>query len=925
MTEDRKQKAPAMNRWMRWGIAAIAIFLLYLAAGFWIAPPLIKPRIEEELSRRIGRKVTVAALKLNPILFTATTTRLTIHEVDGEPFAGFEELFIDAELSSILKWAATFKEIRVLAPFGVLKILPEKRLNIDDILAKFSAPSEPSDPDTALPPAIIAVFQVQDGRFTIENRTGTKPVRQLFFPITFSTENLSTLKAHEGAYAFSGIGSSGGQYTLNGRVSVNPVRVQGSYAMTGARLDKLWQHIEDVASFQITGGTIGGSGSYTLEVVESDINARLQNDTFDIKDFTLTEKGRETVLISLPKLAVQGVDADLTAREVTVARVETAGARILTWLAPDGTMKLQSVLLPDLQKLLEMKKTFAETPEAPEAPAWQASVNTVEVTDWGAAVEDRTLPTPARFTLDDIRATIENLTLQKGAQAGIAAEMRLNQSGTVRVNGTAGIDPLSADLKVVSEKIALKDFQPYVDTAVNARIEAGATGSEGRIQLREESGQVHIRYQGGMRLDNLKIQGTQQAEDFIELLELNAGGIDLQLQPNRLYAEKISIRRPSARVTIDRNGAVNVIQAFTPLQQQESAEPNLLRRLVDFLILQIKGPMPMAVDLVDLIDFRADFVDASITPTYTTRLDIHQGTVRGISSEPSARADFTVAGAIDQSAAIESAGQMNPMNAFQYTEVDFSLKDFDLPPVSPYSGKYIGYKIANGKLHLKLSYRVDTDQIDGDNKIYVDQLELGEKVKSPDALKLPVALGVAILKDENNRIQMEVPVDGNIQDPKFNIGRAVTSALTKKIDDAGTSPFSTIAEIDGFKGEELRFIAFEPGESVLSQRASKKLNALAGFLKRRKAIQLGVQGTASPQVDLAEPQPPSDLKKQPAPQPEGEQQALKALAQQRADQVKAYLSQQGNIAPKRIRLKPARVVSTAKQQFGSVELFLSSQ
>ena len=90
---------------------------------------------------------------------------------------------------------------------------------------------------------------------------------------------------------------------------------------------------------------------------------------------------------------------------------------------------------------------------------------------------------------------------------------------------------------------------------------------------------------------------------------------------------------------------------------------------------------------------------------------------------------------------------MNPMNAFRYTQVDFTLNDFDLKPVSPYAGKYVAYKIDRGNLQLKLKYLVDKHRIDAKNVIEIDQLTLGEKVDSRDATDLPVALGVALLKE----------------------------------------------------------------------------------------------------------------------------------------------------------------------------------
>jgi outer membrane protein OmpA-like peptidoglycan-associated protein len=433
-----------------------------------------------------------------------------------------------------------------------------------------------------------------------------------------------------------------------------------------------------------------------------------------------------------------------------------------------------------------------------------------------------------------------------------------------------------------------------------------------------------------------------QTKEFIKLAQFKTSGTVLELLPNKLQVAEVLIDKPYINVTIDPNGTVNVADAFAPAEKgkgDQKGSQNLLQRLADFLTTQIKGPMPMGIELVQLNNFSADFVDGTIKPAYSAQLEITKGTVKGLSSDPSARGDFKIEGTIDQSAAIESAGQMNPMNALHYAKIDFSLKDFDLVAVTPYSGKYAGHKIAEGKLHLELAYLVDNQTIDAGNKIYIDQLTLGDKVDSPDAPNLPLELGIALLKDANGRITLNVPVRGNVKDPKFSIGQSVNDALTKTIDDAGKSPFATIAEIDGFKGQELRIIEFESGLSELNAQAKKKLDALAKFLNKKTELTLGVEGTADQQADgtpasgkqteKAEsgdaPKADSSSQQDQAQGQVVDDEQLKMLAQKRAEQVKAYLTQSAKVAEKRVQLKPAQIKSASAGGYGHVELFLTVQ
>ena len=1160
MTKDKAKEKSSISLIKKIGLIIIGLFLLYVIAGFWVVPPLLKPRLEKELSSQIGRKVTIEEIKINPLKLSATTTNLTVYETDGEPFAGFKELLVDAELSSIVRWAVTFKEIRVLSPFGVLKLLPDKTLNISDILTKFSQTEPAPEEETELPRAVISKLQVEDGKFTIENLSGAEPVIETYSPINFSLANVSTLKEREGAFKFTGVGPLGGNYQLDGQLSVNPIRVQGSYSAAGTHLSQLWMHIKDQVSFQIKTGTIATSGNYLLELIDGTLEAKLQNGVFELKDFQLTEKGQDNVLISIPSFAVQGIRADVGAREIVVEQVKTAGARIESWLAPDGTFNFQSLFMPDLQKLEEAKKSNETEPKPAASSPWHATIHKIEVDDWGAIIEDRTLPKPARFTVDDltigvenlenkkdskakitlalqinqagtikvngsagidplsadlevfsdnialksfqpyvdtavnaqiasgttsskgrilyqgqdaalqvkledgvfelkdfqltekgqdevlisipsfavqgvradveareivveqvktadarieswiapdgtlnlqslikpgsqkleetkksgstepkppastpwhatihkievdkwgaaiedrtlpnparitadnITARIENLENKKDSKAKVALALQINQAGTVKVNGSAGIDPLSADLEVVSDKIALKSFQPYVDEAVNAQIASGTTSSKGRILYKGKDGQPQIRYQGELSLDGVEVKDRIQTEDFINQKQLKAGGIVLDIHPNKLHVADVLIDKTNARVTIDQNGTVNVVQAFMPVDKKgEKGKENLIERFVNFLILQIKGPIPMSVDRVKIDNFAVDFIDGSIAPPFKTELEISEATVKGLSSDPSAMADFKMEGTIDQSATIKSFGQMNPLNATQSAKVDFSLKDFKLPPVSPYSGKYAGYQIADGKLHLDLKYQVENSTFTGDNKIVVEQLKLGEKVDSADATNLPVALAVTLLTGADGNITLQVPVSGNVKSPEFDFGKTFTSSMTGSMEELNaaqseaskdSSTSSTMTDSDDIKGEEVRYIEFEFGLSKLSEQATKKLDALAKFLTESSALKLGIEGTAvrhKDQAQIAEKQAKQEktsseqgaAKDRPV-----DDKQLVMLALTRANEVKKYLIQKGKIAETRIQLKPLKIKAITAEEYGRVELYLSGQ
>ena len=184
---------------------------------------------------------------------------------------------------------------------------------------------------------------------------------------------------------------------------------------------------------------------------------------------------------------------------------------------------------------------------------------------------------------------------------------------------------------------------------------------------------------------------------------------------------------------------------------------------------------------------------------------------------------------------LEIVGKINPWKEHFYIDLTASFRNFELSPLSPYSGKYAGYTIDKGQLLFDLKYLIVQKKLESRNRIFLDQFTFGEKVESPDAVKLPVRLAVSLLKDRQGRIDLDIPVTGNIDDPKFSIWGIVRKIIRNILVKAATSPFALLGSLFG-GGEDLSYIEFDYGKPGLNERAMKKLETLTKALHERPAI-----------------------------------------------------------------------------------------
>jgi len=191
---------------------------------------------------------------------------------------------------------------------------------------------------------------------------------------------------------------------------------------------------------------------------------------------------------------------------------------------------------------------------------------------------------------------------------------------------------------------------------------------------------------------------------------------------------------------------------------------------------------------------------------------------------------------------VEITGTVNPLAKSLFLDLRASVNDIDLSPMSPYSGRYAGYEIEKGKLALNLKYHVENGELKADNKVFLDQFTFGAAVDSPDATELPVRLAVSLLKDRNGEIHLDIPVSGNLDDPKFSVVGVVWKVIKNLLVKAATAPFALLSAVFGGGGEQLSYLQFDPGSAAIPQAEEGKIGTLATILKDRPGLQLDIEG-----------------------------------------------------------------------------------
>ncbi|AOJ43199.1 AsmA family protein [Burkholderia lata] len=248
---------------------------------------------------------------------------------------------------------------------------------------------------------------------------------------------------------------------------------------------------------------------------------------------------------------------------------------------------------------------------------------------------------------------------------------------------------------------------------------------------------------------------------------------------------------------------------------------------------------------------RVTYTDNFIKPNYTANLVAIKGTVGAFGTDSTTSAPVDVAANLAGNGPISIKGSVNPLIEKPALDLTATAHDIELTNLTPYSAKYAGYPITKGKLNVDLHYELANDQLKANNHIFIDQLTFGDHVENDTATRLPVKLAISLLKNTRGQIDVNLPVSGSLSNPEFSVGGLIWRAVLNLIAKAVTSPFSLLAHAFGGGGEDLGYVEFAPGSYQLDDAQQKKLDTVVKMLTEKPSIRLDLIGRVDPAKDTS--------------------------------------------------------------------------
>ncbi|RXI24933.1 DUF748 domain-containing protein [Aliarcobacter trophiarum] len=351
-------------------------------------------------------------------------------------------------------------------------------------------------------------------------------------------------------------------------------------------------------------------------------------------------------------------------------------------------------------------------------------------------------------------------------------------------------------------------------------------------------------------------------------LKIEAKNIDLDLRKliskNSFFKiEKTNLNNPHISIVL-----AKTTQKNAEIKEKEEQEEINNRKKTRFNL----GP-------ININNMTLDFEDKNLAIPFKTTISKLKGEISEIKNKNKSSSELEINGIVDEYGVAKITGIVNPNNIKILTDINMKFNNISMKNFTPYTAKFVGRTIKDGKLELDLNYNISQSNLKAKNNIVIKKLVLGDKVEAPEAISLPLDLAITLLEDSSKTIDINLPVSGNVDDPQFSIAAIVWKAFINLITKAITAPFSLIGSLFNFSEDEINSVDFNLKESEITPVQKETLDKIAIILKSKKEFAISF----SPSFD--------------------EKNEKEAIAKQRALNIEQYLLNDKSIDKKQVILE----------------------
>ncbi|WP_373036290.1 DUF748 domain-containing protein [Sulfurimonas sp.] len=575
--------------------------------------------------------------------------------------------------------------------------------------------------------------------------------------------------------------------------------------------------------------------------LENKMQVNVSDANLNLGKLAIDKRSTGERIVYFTNLGVSGLNLDTKSKRVNIEKTALSGLNIKTGLYRDGKLNVDNLVVAKKTNSRSKKKSTKQTTNEPD---YRVLLKHFALESAQVGFNDKTLKPTLRSKLDRINFNAYNIDSKEKTWFNYKFSARLNSKGYVKAKGKVRHTPLKQKGTFELKKISLKEFSPYIEKSLYLKLNDGNVNLKTKIEYTKSSKEADLKVHGRLDIDEFFLNDSRDNSTLLSFNNMALKSFDYEMFPDRAFVNEMDVNGFYVNALIDKSKTMNFATLSKAPKVQSDADTTKVAKSED----DNATKFPFKIMKLNVASGSAKFADLSLPLEFRTDIHDLNGVVYSISSQPGEVSYVDIVGEIDKYGSTKLLGSIDSSNPKLYTDLNFNFRNLDLNSLSGYSASFAGYKIDSGKLFLDLGYKILDSELLGKNSIIVKNIELGDELKDENTTSLPLGFAIALLEDSDGIIDINMPVEGNVDAPDFKYGALVWKTFANLIVKAVASPFKFLGAIMGLDGEQLEFVEFEPGQMLILPPEKEKLDNISKLMIKRPRISLKI----IPQYDEAQ-------------------------------------------------------------------------
>lgn len=807
----------------KWSIGLGIIFSIYLLFGFFAVPPLTLYLIENRVEPMLDINIDIAEIKTNPLTFEIEINNLVISELSGDQLLKTAQIYTNLTPAYLFTGLASIEKISILEP-NINAVLNNQSLNLLLPLNKVSSEESVDEtPDSGLP-WIIKALMIEKGVITFTHITPSGTYKSVSEDISISLNDLQS--AAPGTLGLGSQFNKKSPIKVDGNIQLSPLDISLQVDIKDLDLKDITQHPAVKLPLSLDQGLLSGLFNISVAMTD-DISIKISDSSLSISNIKTSINDES--FVGIESFSANNINVDTSSRNVSI------GGCVLQNI--DVNIKQNEDNILNISALNESTtKEITDKPQVKEPTDWQFALKQCDVKTSAVNITDASITPPIEESISDIEITIKNFTLEEDNNTDIQFSANLADDASITASGQSKIMQGQAKINVEIKNGRMAFTQGYINTFTDLHMKNGRVHALFDLNL-DPQATPKLDIIGDISVTDFDSEHVLTKETLLSWKEIKAHKLRITDTPLSIDIPQLTVSEADMRIAISKDGELNLLTVLKVPENIEKSE------------IDTSQPLKLSINEILFTDNKVRFSDDSLLLPFITHMSKVNGNITpiNIGSEQPSVSDIAIKGQIDKYGEASLNGSLILDDPAALTELKLNMDNIALNNLSPYSGTFSGYKLAEGKLDVSVNYKVDKQQLDSKNSIHIRNIKLGEIVDKEKAGSLPIGLAIALMEDNDGLIALDLPVHGDMNNPEFEYGHLIGQAIGNLFTKVLTAPFALLAGLAG--DDDLQFVEFTPGSYVISMQEKEKLNKLGDALSKRKTLTLDIPLCSLPEKD----------------------------------------------------------------------------